>query len=765
MAPVFIPAFAGMILTVDALAAALLFNLYRTDGAPLFLAGGIACLINALLIGPWALMFPGVISVGGTAWNEQSSPWLLLAWHFTFPLAVVAGTLWSHAPARASRRPRATVLAIAVSFTIATLLVLTVTGLSGKLPAVLRGPLFLPDWRALTVAAAITNLIACGCVLRARPLSGVHLWLGVAMIAAALDMYLNALSPARFSVTWYVGKVQSLVTASSVLIALLAAWSTLRTRSAILAGQLSLFNLVVEAAPSAMVLTDEHGRITLVNARTEKFFGYTRDELRDQSIELLVPDRVRSEHRRLRTAFGRAPVAREMGAGRDLRGRRKDGSEVSIEIGLNPISTAGRLFTLAAITDITERKALEELRQFKADAQLAAAQQEAERERTWSTAFVRAVLPADLPRVTGCSFEAMYEPGRGYGQVGGDWYDAIRLVDGRVVVSIGDVCGSGLNAAVVVGVVRQVMRGIAQLHANPSVILDAADRALCLEYPDVLVSAWVGLIDLVTRTITFASAGHPSPLVVSAQGHIRELSDPATMLIGLRDGYRGQPNTAEIMQDDTLVLFTDGVIEATHDILAGLQTLHAAAASVALEKRCDTAAAIGGRVIPDGSSDDAAILVVRTDCSEAEHYIERWRFDVSDQYEASAVRAQLVDSMKRRNFSTDDCANAELILGELIGNVLRHASGTRRVDVVVDHRDGNSVLHVMDRGAGFYHVGRLPSDPYAESGRGLFLIGALTTDFTVSERLGGGSHARAVLRGGSRAAAVLPKALRMNAMA
>lgn len=116
--------------------------------------------------------------------------------------------------------------------------------------------------------------------------------------------------------------------------------------------------------------------------------------------------------------------------------------------------------------------------------------------------FQRAVLPASLPHVSGCTFDAIYEPGFG-DQLGGDWYDAVQLADGRILLSIGDVTGSGLDAAVVVGVVRQIIRGISQLHADPMLILDAADRALSLEYPDVYVSVWVGLIDLVTRTLTY----------------------------------------------------------------------------------------------------------------------------------------------------------------------------------------------------------------------------------------------------------------------
>jgi PAS domain S-box-containing protein len=528
-----------------------------------------------------------------------------------------------------------------------------------------------------------------------------------------------------------------------------------------------LFNLVVESAPSAMLVINTGGRITLVNAQAERLFGYAHGELVGQPIELLVPEGFRGGHPDLRGSFSAVPsLAREMGAGRDLHGRCKDGSEVPVEIWFNSITSAGESFTLAALIDITERKAVEDLRRFIAETEVTAAKLEAEQEREWSTAFQRAVLPAALPQIPGFSFSAVYEPGLSSAKVGGDWYDVIHLIDGRAVVSIGDVCGNGLTAAVVVGVVRQVMRGIAQLHASPSVILDAADRALRLEYPDVLVSAWVGVIDLVTRTITYASAGHPPPLLISRDGNIRELSDPTAMLIGLREGRLGWPNIVELMQDDTLVLFTDGVIEASHDILAGLESLHAAAVKLALAPDPNTAAAtIRQLVIPDGSSDDAAILVVRTDCSEVERHIQRWRFDVSDRIEASAVRGQFIESLQQRNFTTDECANGELVFGELIGNVVRHAKRTRRVDVVVDHRNPHSVLHVMDRGAGFYHIGRLPRDPYAESGRGLFLVGSLAMDFTVSDRPDGGSHARAVLRGGSGVAKAPPKPMRISAMA
>jgi two-component system sensor histidine kinase/response regulator len=122
------------------------------------------------------------------------------------------------------------------------------------------------------------------------------------------------------------------------------------------------FRSVVEAAPNAMVMVDRTGAITLVNAQTERLFGYARNELLGTPVDHLVPERFRIGHAALRAGFHRSPSARSMGAGRDLFGLRKDGSEVPIEIGLNPLSTPHGDFVLASIIDITERKHAEELR-------------------------------------------------------------------------------------------------------------------------------------------------------------------------------------------------------------------------------------------------------------------------------------------------------------------------------------------------------------------------------------------------------------------
>jgi PAS domain S-box-containing protein len=116
------------------------------------------------------------------------------------------------------------------------------------------------------------------------------------------------------------------------------------------------FRLVVEAAPNAMIMAAADGRIVLVNSQTERLFGYTRDELLGQPLEMLVPERYRAGHTGLRTGFFAEPSTRVMGGGRDLFGVRKNGAEVPIEIGLNPLTSSDGNFVLAAVIDITERK-------------------------------------------------------------------------------------------------------------------------------------------------------------------------------------------------------------------------------------------------------------------------------------------------------------------------------------------------------------------------------------------------------------------------
>jgi PAS domain S-box-containing protein len=115
------------------------------------------------------------------------------------------------------------------------------------------------------------------------------------------------------------------------------------------------FHIAVEAAPSGMIMADEKGRIVLVNAHAERLFGYGREELIGQPVDMLVPERLQAKHLAFRSGYLHQPSARPMGARRYLLALRKDGSEVPVEIGLSPIRTPQGVMVLSAIVDITER--------------------------------------------------------------------------------------------------------------------------------------------------------------------------------------------------------------------------------------------------------------------------------------------------------------------------------------------------------------------------------------------------------------------------
>lgn len=126
------------------------------------------------------------------------------------------------------------------------------------------------------------------------------------------------------------------------------------------------FTTLLNAVPDAMVVINKEGKIEVVNTQTEKMFGYTIEELQGQGVELLIPERFAKGHESKRAAFTKAPETREMGSGRELYARRKDGTEISVEIALNYLIEEGETFVFAAIRDISERKLLEKQKSFLA---------------------------------------------------------------------------------------------------------------------------------------------------------------------------------------------------------------------------------------------------------------------------------------------------------------------------------------------------------------------------------------------------------------
>jgi serine phosphatase RsbU (regulator of sigma subunit) len=233
----------------------------------------------------------------------------------------------------------------------------------------------------------------------------------------------------------------------------------------------------------------------------------------------------------------------------------------------------------------------------------------AERTASLAEALQRSLLaePPDLP---GLEIEVRYLPAAEHVKIGGDWYDAFHAPGDRVVVVVGDVAGHDGGAATTMAQVRNMLRGIAQvLAAPPAVLLTALDRAVQSLSRGVL--ATVVLVEISGRLLRWSNAGHPPMLLVGVDGAARLLEQSPDLLLGVHTGTSRADHELTLHPGDTVVLFTDGLVEQRGaEIDDGLQRILGVAERAAdrpLAELCDEL--LDHR--PERGDDDIALLALR----------------------------------------------------------------------------------------------------------------------------------------------------------
>ena len=230
-------------------------------------------------------------------------------------------------------------------------------------------------------------------------------------------------------------------------------------------------------------------------------------------------------------------------------------------------------------------------------------------------AFQRAALPPKLPSpFSGMHFDAVYKPSSKDLLVGGDWYDAFQLSNGSLAFSVGDVTGHGLEAAVLMSKIRQSFRAVAtraaQFENNDcGSIISSVEDIMLAEHSDFLASVFFGILNADQRTLEFSNAGHPPPLIYRSSGSVEELSTGDTLL-GLVDGAKR--TSAKVSLDDAalLVAYTDGLVEATRNLLEGERALRDALRSWPAARVESPALHLLEKVVQPPAADDIAIFTV-----------------------------------------------------------------------------------------------------------------------------------------------------------
>jgi len=229
-------------------------------------------------------------------------------------------------------------------------------------------------------------------------------------------------------------------------------------------------------------------------------------------------------------------------------------------------------------------------------------------EQRMNAVLTRAFTQRGLPSLPQVGLHATYVPAEQETRIGGDWYDAFELPGGRLLFTIGDVTGHGVDAAITMSRARQAIVTAAIRERDPAAVLEQANASLVLQ-EDRLVTAVCGFVDLATLEIVYATAGHPPPVIAQPGDGAKFLPFGGVPLGAITDATYTS-HRVQIRDRGLVVLYTDGVIEFDRDILAGEQRL-LAAIDAAWRKGGDLAVSIREEIFHGTlPGDDVAILTI-----------------------------------------------------------------------------------------------------------------------------------------------------------
>jgi anti-sigma regulatory factor (Ser/Thr protein kinase)/putative methionine-R-sulfoxide reductase with GAF domain len=343
-----------------------------------------------------------------------------------------------------------------------------------------------------------------------------------------------------------------------------------------------------------------------------------------------------------------------------------------------------------------------------------------DQEHRSAVALQRSLLPERLPEIPGLDVAARYLPSTD--EVGGDWYDVIELPGGLIGLAIGDVAGHGVRAAALMGQLRTGLRAYALEGQPPGETLKRLDRLLQSIRGRGMATAAYALFSLETGSLRIASAGHPPPVLVSATGEATLIEVAAAPPLGTLPYPTHQEVEISLGPGETILMYTDGLIERRGEALtAGLERL-CAVAGVAASAEGICQGVIDALVPSLGSPDDVAVVALRNAPIEPDM---RLRLP-ADPRVLAQIRQMLRRWLRSKGARAEEIAAITLACGEACANAIEHAYAPGRASFELEaiHDAGVVTLAVRDDGSW-----RPPRGQHR--GRGLMMIEATVDEVDV----------------------------------
>lgn len=362
---------------------------------------------------------------------------------------------------------------------------------------------------------------------------------------------------------------------------------------------------MLDSALDAVVSIDHRGIILEWSPAATDTFGWTAEEARGRSLaDTIIPLRFREAHAAGMAAHLTTGQTNILGRTVELVAIRKDGVEIPVDVGITRLPDVEPAEFIGFLRDISERKASQR-----------ALAESRDQMRKVAEILQESLLPTELPTVPGLQVGAAYRPAGDGTLIGGDFYDMLHVRDRRWAAFIGDVCGKGAEAARVTALARYALRTTAMQDLDPLEAVRHCNDAILGHEPSRFCSVVHLTIDVdAVSTVNVVRAGHTPPLILRADGRLEALEGTGTILGVLADPPL-ELLTTRLEPGDTLVLYTDGVTEASvGDGMLGLEGFtQMLRATSELDAR-DMASRVCDRVVElqDGHTrDDIAVLVLK----------------------------------------------------------------------------------------------------------------------------------------------------------